>query len=171
MKLLISAFLYLLILPCAHAQEITIPDSINPPADHTLILITHAKGYQIYQCRLQDGQHHWQLTGPDATLFNEQGTLVGSHFIGPKWKYRDNSIVAGHLIEKVTAPHHSAVPWLLVKGTNPQGTGLFNTVSFINRINTQGGVKPSTGCNSNHLGSERAIAYQADYLFYSKNND
>ncbi len=171
MKFLIATFLYLLILPCAHAQEITIPDSLVPPADHTLILITHAKGYQIYQCRLQDGQYHWQLTGPDATLFNEQGTLVGSHFIGPKWTYRDNSIVAGRLIQKFTAPHHSAIPWLLVKGINHQGTGLFNTVSFINRMNTQGGVKPNTGCNSNHLGSERAIAYQADYLFYSKNND
>jgi len=117
MKLLISAFLYLLILPCVHAQGITIPDSINPPADHTLILMTHAKGYQIYQCRLQDGQHHWQLKGPDATLFNEQGTLVGSHFIGgPSGAIVTTASSQGASSKKSPHPIIPPSPGYLLKG-------------------------------------------------------
>ena len=41
-------------------------------------------------------------------------------------------------------------------------------VGFINRINTHGGLPPSSGCDANHLGTEKRVAYTADYIFYAK---
>jgi hypothetical protein len=171
MKFLTTALLFLSSFTTVLAQVISIPDSIQPPAGHTQLITTHAKGAQIYQCMLLDNQYRWHLTGPDATLFNEQGAIVGSHSTGPQWKYRDGSVVTGRLVKKTNATHKTAAPWLLVQGLAHSGTGLFATVRFINRINTQGGVKPNIPCNSNHLGSEQAVPYQADYRFYSKQTE
>jgi hypothetical protein len=46
---------------------------------------------------------------------------------------------------------------------------LFSGVSFINRVNTHGGLVPVSGCDSNHLGTEKRVAYSANYIFYTKN--
>jgi hypothetical protein len=40
--------------------------------------------------------------------------------------------------------------------------------SFIQRLNTVGGLAPSTGCDSpSNLGNLAFVPYQADYFFYT----
>jgi hypothetical protein len=39
-------------------------------------------------------------------------------------------------------------------------------ITYIQRINTKGGVAPSDACNSAFAGSRKMVPYQADYVFY-----
>jgi len=72
------------------------------------------------------------------------------------------------VLNKIDIAPDSSISWLLVEVVTHKGNGLFSEVSFINRINTHGGLPPMSGCDSNHLGSEKRMAYTADYIFYTK---
>jgi hypothetical protein len=65
----------------------------------------------------------------------------------------------------------NAIPWLLLQVVGSQrgpteGATLTPT-TFIQRLNTSGGVAPSTGCSgANNVGSTALVPYTADYFFY-----
>lgn len=156
------------LLPVVVCAEVSIPEQIKPPDGNSPVLTVHAKGDQIYQCSLQGGAYSWQLQAPDARLFDEQGQIVGSHYSGPIWEYKEGSRVVGRVLKKIEVDHGSSISWLLVEIVSHRGNGFFSDLSFINRINTDGGLPPVSGCDPNHLGAERRVAYSADYIFYTK---
>ena len=64
-----------------------------------------------------------------------------------------------------------AIPWLLLDVAGAEagpGGGFFLThVALIQRLNTSGGVAPSTGCHhSTDVGKIALVPYAADYFFY-----
>ncbi len=148
--------------------EVSIPEQIKVPADYSPVLTVHAKGDQIYQCSANKGEYAWETQAPDAKLFDAQGKIVGNHTAGPLWEYKEGSRVVGRVVKKIDMAPGSAIAWLLVEVVSHKGDGLFSNVSFINRINTRGGLPPSSGCDANHLGGEKRVAYTADYVFYAK---
>jgi len=148
--------------------EVSIPEQIKVPAGYSLVLTVHAKGDQIYQCSLNKGEYAWETQAPDAKLFDAQGKIVGNHKAGPLWEYKEGSRVVGRVVKKIDMAPGSAIAWLLVEVVSHKGDGLFSNVSYINRINTRGGLPPASGCDANHLGGEKRVAYTADYVFYSK---
>jgi hypothetical protein len=154
------------LLPSMVCAEVSIPDAIKVPAGHGPVLSVHAKGDQIYQCSLNGGVYSWQLQAPDARLFDMQGHIVGNHYSGPVWEYKEGSRVVGQVVSKIDIDPDTSISWLLVKVIAHKGKGLFSEVSFINRINTHGGLSPQPGCDSNHLGGEKRVPYTADYIFY-----
>ena len=107
-------------------------------------------------------------TGANAMLFDAEGKIVGNHTAGPLWEYKEGSRVVGRVLKKIDMEPGSSIAWLLVEVVSHQGDGLFSNVSFINRVNTNGGLPPSSGCDANHLGGEKRVAYTADYIFYGK---
>jgi hypothetical protein len=65
-----------------------------------------------------------------------------------------------------------AVAWLklTVVGTQegPDGGDSLTRTTFIQRVNTTGGVAPATGCASfSDVGNQAFIPYSADYIFYT----
>ena len=148
--------------------ETLIPEEIKAPAGYSPVLTVHAKGDQIYQCSINKGEYSWETQAPDAKLFDAQGNIVGNHTAGPLWEYKEGSRVIGRVVKKIDMAPGSAISWLLVEVVSHKGDGLFSNVSFINRINTRGGLPPSSVCNANHLGSEKRVAYTADYVFCGK---
>jgi len=148
--------------------EVSIPEQIKVPEGYSPVLTAHAKGDQIYQCSLNKGEYAWVTQAPDAKLFDAQGNIVGNHTAGPLWEYKEGSRVVGRVVNKIDMAPGSAISWLLVEVVSHKGDGLFSNVSFINRINTHGGLPPSSGCDANHLGGEKRVAYTADYVFYGK---
>ncbi|EGW22396.1 hypothetical protein Mettu_1210 [Methylobacter tundripaludum SV96] len=148
--------------------EVSIPEQIKVPAGYSPVLTVHAKGDQIYQCSANKGEYAWETQAPDAKLFDAQGKIVGNHTAGPLWEYKEGSRVVGRVVKKIDMAPGSAIAWLLVEVVSHKGDGLFSNVSYINRINTHGGLPPSSGCDANHLGGEKRIAYTADYVFYAK---
>ena len=155
-------------LPTIVCAEASIPEQIKPPSGSRPVLTVHAKGDQIYQCSLNGSVYSWQLQAPDARLFDAQGHIVGNHYSGPIWEYKDGSRVVGRVLNKIDIAPESSISWLLVEIVSHKDNGLFSGVNFINRVNTHGGLPPVSGCDSNHLGTEKRVAYTADYIFYTK---
>jgi hypothetical protein len=155
------------LLPAVVCAEVSIPEQIKPPIGYVPLLTVHAKGDQIYQCTLNDGVYAWQLQAPDAKLFDEEGNIVGNHYSGPIWEYKEGSRVVGRVVNKINIAPDSSISWLLVEVVGHKGDGLFSNIGYINRINTHGGIPPLQGCDSNHLGGEKRMAYTADYIFYT----
>jgi hypothetical protein len=147
----------------------TIPEAIKVPDGNNLQLSLHAKGDQLYLCVLDGGIYTWKWQAPDAKLYDSQNqALVGTHGAGPSWTHKDGSSVIAKVTQKADAPEKSAAPWLLLVVTEHKGEGLLALTSYIQRINTQGGIPPSSACDANHLGSEKRVSYTADYLFFGK---
>lgn len=151
------------------AGDAAIPDAIKAPEGNSAYLTAHAKGDQIFHCVLKTGEYSWKWHAPEAKLYDTQNqALVGSHGAGPSWTYKDGSNVTAKAIQKADAPEKTSASWLLLEVTENQHDGVLAKASFIQRINTLGGVAPLSGCDANHLGSEKRVIYSADYTFYSK---
>src|ERR1041385_2835396 len=147
-----------------------VPDSIQAPAGEELILMARATGFQIYVCRPDAaGNPAWTLKAPDAELFDEQGKLIGRHFGGPTWQLNDGSQITGKMVAKADAPDPRAIPWLLVTVTGNSGNGKLSGVTSIQRVNTLGGLAPSSECTSQSGVVEFKSSYSADYYFYALN--
>jgi Protein of unknown function (DUF3455) len=159
----LSLFLILFVaIPCGAQTPAAIPDNLKPPGGATLLLHLHATGDQIYAC---DGAA-WVFERPDARLFDDSGRQMGTHFAGPTWEYADHSRVIGKLVANAT-PDPDSIPWLLLEAKDHQGDGMMQTVTAIQRVHTQAGKAPPTGCDAGHKGAEVRSHYSADYLFYS----
>ena len=142
---------------------------VDVPASETVLLKAVGKGAQVYACKAKtgaEGQYEWVLDRPDARLFDQSGAQIGKHYKGPTWEASDGSKVVGEVQKRASAPVAGAVPWLLLKATSHEGAGRFANVSYVQRVDTAGGLAPSKGCDESHLGGEVSVDYQATYIFY-----
>jgi hypothetical protein len=144
-----------------------LPQALQAPANEELVVQVHAKGDQIYSCKVDGPQAGWTLKAPDAQLFDKDGKAFGKHFAGPSWEASDGSRVVGKAAANVPSPDSDSIPWLLVKVVSHAGEGVLARVSSIQRINTKGGKAPASGCDAAHAGQEVRVAYSADYLFFA----
>lgn len=150
------------------AGEVPVPEAIKVPTGNSAYLTLHAKGDQIFHCVLKTGTYNWKWHSPEAKLYDKQNALVGSHGAGPSWTHKDGSSINAKVIQKADAPNKADAPWLLLEVTEHKGEGILAGAAYIQRISTQGGVAPLSGCDANHLGSEKRVPYTADYSFYNK---
>lgn len=147
----------------AHATPIapTIPPAIAVPAGHTAFQATHAVGVQIYSCN----GTAWSLLAPRADLYDRRGTFVGIHYGGPTWRYRDGSSVVAQKVDGVTVDP-TAIPWLLLSRVSST-PGYLGHTTYIQRINTTGGLAPAAGkCHASTAGATDEVPYTADYVFF-----
>lgn len=149
----------------AGAQQV--PPALQPPANEQLVLQVHAKGDQIYACKVDGPQPGWTLKAPDAQLFDKDGKAFGKHFAGPSWEASDGSRVVGKAAANAPSPDADSIPWLLVKVVSHEGAGVLARVTSIQRINTKGGKAPASGCDAAHAGQESRVPYSSDYLFFA----
>jgi hypothetical protein len=151
----------------APASAQALPQALAPPASEQLVLQVHAKGDQVYSCKLDGDKAGWALKAPDAQLFDKQGNSFGKHFAGPSWEAKDGSRVVGKATANVPSPEADSIPWLLVTVVSHAGDGALSRVTSIQRLNTKGGKAPASGCDASHVGQEVRAPYSADYLFYA----
>jgi hypothetical protein len=153
-----------------------VPDIIAAPAGTTLVRHFQAVGTQNYRCTASadpEPVYSWVFVGPVADLLNSCGIKVGSHFAvpdtdppQPAWRYdADGSAVKGVRVEG--SPVGGAIPELLLKEDGHDGDGVFSTITFVQRLQTQGGTAPIAGCDAAHVGEQRNAGYLAEYYFYS----
>ncbi len=124
------------------------------------------KGVQIYTCAASGDSFSWKLKAPDAVLLDPLGQEVGKHFAGPSWQAKDGSVVVGEVLVS-SSGEAGAVPWLVLRAKSHTGEGLFETVKYIVRSRTVGGVPPSGGCDKEHPNAEAKVDYTAIYTFFS----
>jgi hypothetical protein len=89
---------------------------------------------------------------------------IGTHYAGPTWESRSGSKVVAARLAGCT-PDTTAIPWLKLGAVSSQAPGLFGNVTFIQRVNTIGGLAPSTAGTT--IGQLANVPYTADYYFYS----
>jgi hypothetical protein len=130
-------------------------------AGHKVAFHAYAAGVQIYRWN----GAKWDFVEPEALLFaNEDGTgVVGIHYGGPTWESNSGSTVVGMLEKRATADPDS-IDWLRLKAKSSSGPGIFDGVTFIQRVNTVGGLAPTQPGDS--VGEEARIPYTAEYFFY-----
>ena len=116
-------------------------------------------GVQIYTWNGTD----WGKAVPRATLFDDEGNVVASHFAGPRWMSNSGSSVLGTVVFAATV-NPNAIPWVLLSATSEGGAGIFADTTFIQRVNTVGGLAPFE--NGTVVGQVAESPYTADYFFY-----
>lgn len=175
----------------AYADQVitppAVPANIQVPAGNVAYLVGHAVGTQNYVCLPSGGGFQYALFTPQATLFNEDNEEITTHYFGPNpdeggtvraaWQHsRDTSTVWGRVMpgNSSTDPAYvapGAIAWLLVTivgdQDGPTGGDKLTKTTFIQRVNTSGGVAPSTGCaSSTDVGNQAFVPYTTDYYFY-----
>ena len=168
-----------------HADAVSppgIPDAIAVPPGNEVFLVTHAAGTQNYICLPAASGFDWALFTPQATLFNDHDRQVVTHFFSPSppesdptklvptWQANDDSTVWGAKDASVPSPTGS-IDWLRVKtvATKSGRTGgdRLSDTTYILRVNTSGGTKPSASCTAaSNVGGKNCVPYKAQYIFY-----
>ena len=146
-----------------------VPTDIAVPEGHKPYLVAHADGVQIYDCLSVSGGYAWRLAAPRATLTDDQGKTVASHYGGPTWEARDGSKVVGKRDKGVNVDP-TAIDWLRLvadsTSAGADGDRLLGT-TYIQRIDTVGGLAPAAAdCDADTMSERREIPYTADYVFF-----
>ena len=55
---------------------------------------------------------------------------------------------------------------LLLQATTHAGKGIMSDVTFIQRLETVGGLAPTDGCDASQVGVVARVPYTATYFFY-----
>jgi uncharacterized protein DUF3455 len=174
----------------AHAQTVTpplVPDGLDVPAGNVAFLIGHGDGTQNYVCSPAKsiGQVAWTLFTPRATLFNDDRGQLTSHYFSPNpheiatpvratWEDSQDTSTVWAKGNATAVVDPNAVAWVLLevvgKEVGPTGGATLFPTTFIQRVNTVGGLAPTTGCDTPaDLGAKAFQPYTADYVFYKKN--
>jgi len=137
-------------------------DDLQAPPGHKVAFHTYALGVQIYRWNGAS----WDFVAPVAMLFadaNYRGK-VGIHYAGPTWESNDGSNVVAKRLKGCDPEPTAAIPWLLLQAVSTEGSGIFSRVTYIQRVNTTGGLKPTTP--GSFIGAEVKVPYAAEYYFY-----
>jgi len=172
----------------AQAQTVTpptVPAGLEVDAPNQAFLVGHAFGFQNYECQPVDALGHvdWTLFTPQATLFSDENAQLITHFNSPNpdegpvvratWQDSvDTSMVWARAVAVATVDP-GAIPWVkLVRvgsRVGPTGGTTLSDTTFVQRVNTHGGLAPSTGCDQlPDVGKKAFMPYTADYVFYKK---
>ena len=138
-------------------------ESLQVEEGNGLAFRTYAMGVQVYRW---DGTS-WVFVEPVATLFADARYTgeVGTHYVGPTWESNSGSkVVAARIPGKGCTPDSSAIAWLILQKVSTEGAGIFSSVTFIQRVNTTGGIAPTASGSS--IGELKEVPYTAEYYFY-----
>lgn len=145
-----------------------LPEAVRVPAGQKQMMTTTGVGEITYECRDKKdaaGQYEWAFVGPVATLYGGDKKMVGKYYAGPTWEAADGSKVTGKQVA-ISPASPGNIPMQLVKAEPAMGAGAMNGVSYIQRLNTKGGVAPAMACDAAGKGKRQVVAYEADYVFY-----
>ena len=133
--------------------------------DSELYLVLHATGVQKYTCQANGT---WLFTDPEATLSKTTGAPkdVGTHFLNfatgrPVWRWKSGSSVEAARTQTASGGAGN-IAWLLLQAVDTT-PGRLGDTTWIQRLNTSGGVAPAGTCTP---GARAAVPYTADYFFW-----
>lgn len=120
---------------------------------------------------------HFFSPNPDPDDPNTSPAVVANGAIRAAWQHRDTSVVWAKVHTNpdgttgVATLDKDSIDWLLLEVVGavdgPTGGDTLTKTTFIQRVNTVGGLPPKTGCASQaDLGNQAFVDYTADYFFY-----
>ena len=171
----------------------TPPDGLGVDSAFKPFLVGHAIGTQNYVCSKSGDGVKYALFTPEATLFDDDGKQIITHYFSPNpdprdpntsaavvadgairatWQDKDTSTIWAKVHTNGAATvDKDSIAWLLldVVGAEdgPSGGNKLTETKFVQRFSTQGGLPPLTGCSTtDDLGNQAFVGYTADYFFY-----
>lgn len=140
-------------------------EQIQVPPGNKVAFHTYALGVQVYRWNGTS----WVFVAPVANLYaddNYRGR-VGTHYAGPTWESNSGSQIVAARLAGCT-PDPTAIPWLLLETVSTDGPGIFSSVTYVQRVNTRGGLAPATP--GTFVGEEARVPYTTEYYFYRAAN-
>lgn len=148
-----------------------VPAAVAVPAGNKVSMRTVGVGELTYECREKQGAagtYEWTFVGPTATLWDMGRTkAVGKYYGGPTWESHDGSKVTGKQLA-ISPGKEGAIPLQLVQASPAMGSGSMQGVTYIQRLNTVGGVAPKEPCAASSASQRQQVKYEADYVFYKQ---
>ena len=167
-----------------------VPGDLVVPEGHEPFLVGQATGTQNYICMPAPTGVAWKFLGPQATLFlpahgGHPQQQITTHFLSANpeqggtaratWQHSFDSSRVWAAADRIytesdyVAP--GAIPWLRLAKvgteTGPDGGSILAQTTFIQRVNTSGGIAPATGCTqAADIGVMVLVPYTTDYFFY-----
>jgi Protein of unknown function (DUF3455) len=169
MMLAALAVLALVSIPDARASEDNrAPDLPAPLCDRLQVLAGNKVAFHVYALGVQIYRWNgtsWDFVAPSARLFAdaEYHGEVGIHYAGPTWESRSGGKVIASRLESC-APDPTAIAWLLLQTVSTEGPGIFDRVTYVQRVNTAGGLPPAAP--GPYIGAQEEVPYTAEYYFY-----
>ena len=142
-------------------------DSVHVSAGNEVAFHAYASGVQVYRWN----GTAWAFVEPVANLFADRNYhgQVGTHYAGPTWESNSGSRIVGRRVSGTgCTPDANAIPWLKLEAVSTEGPGIFNGVTFVQRVNTTGGSAPASP--GSFVGEEARVPYTAEYYFYRAAN-
>jgi hypothetical protein len=156
-----------------------VPASLQVADGNKVSFHAYAVGVQIYGATASATSptgFAWTFQAPEAVLFDADGNVVGIHyaFAGPTrpaWESESGSRVVGARTVPPVTVTTNAIPWLILSAvpTNTVGPGIFARTTYIQRVNTTGGLAPAAAPSA--LGLEARVPYTAEYYFFRASKD
>ena len=142
-------------------QDVKVADVLKVPEGNKLVGKYEAAGVQAYTCAAGT----WKLLEPAATLVDKDAKPIVLHSRGPVWVSTvDGSAVEAGAVDGAKVDRPGAIPELLLKTKAVRGDGLLGGVTYVQRLDTEGGVAPTGTCQSN---VQVSVPYTALYTFYA----
>lgn len=166
------------------AQSVSVPAVIQVPPGNEEYVRVGATGTQNYLCMASN----WTFIGPQATLVVKIAKMrqqFATHFLSPNpdeagtaravWQSSldGSSVWAKAIASSTDYAEPGAIPWLLLevvgakKGDVTGRGSVLSEMSYIQRVNTTGGMAPSGTCE---VGMRAFVPYTAEYVFYRKSD-
>jgi hypothetical protein len=122
---------------------------------------------------------HYFSPNPSEQPNTDPKVVAPGGTIRATWQHRDTSMVwakvhpSGPDGNGAVTVDTKAVAWLLLDKVGvqngPTGGDTLTKTTFVQRLNTTGGLAPKTGCSSlTDVGNFAFVPYTADYFFYQK---
>jgi hypothetical protein len=137
---------------------------IKAPADLDPAFELTASGVQIFRCEPDKDGHHWAFRLPEAELRDSKGQIVGRHGAQYSFEHLDGSRLLGSIVGYDSASSDGAVPWLLLQ-TRSYGQGDFERITYVQRVDTQGGMPPKQ-CGAEQSNQVLRVPFSAKFVFY-----
>jgi hypothetical protein len=137
---------------------------IRAPGEVEPALELAATGVQIFRCELDRDGPRWAFRLPEAELRDARGQPVGHHGANYSFEHVDGSRLIGTIVGYDSAPSSDSVRWLLLR-TQPYGQGEFEKVTYVQRVDTSGGMPPAQ-CSADQANQILRVPFSAKFIFY-----
>ncbi|HYA66393.1 MAG TPA: DUF3455 domain-containing protein, partial [Burkholderiaceae bacterium] len=150
--------------PATGALRLTYQRPLRSPPTAMEVLRLEGKGSQVFRCESQPAGLRWTYRLPEAELRDTKGQLVMRHGVNLSFEHVDGSRLVGEIVDHVPSPSGESLPWLLLKARG-FGEGALEGISYVQRINTVGGMPPSS-CEPGQLNQVLRVPFSAEFVFF-----
>jgi hypothetical protein len=139
-------------------SRIKVPDTVAP------VLRLQGKGVQVFRCEPRGTGYTWMFRLPEADLVDTGGKAVVRHGANFSFEHTDGSRLLGTVVDFDDAPDTTNLRWLLLSARS-FGQGALTGVTYVQRVNTNGGMPPPK-CDASQQNRLLRVDFSADFVFY-----